>query len=371
MTDSHSNNSHNRKRRRKKKKSNALLKVLLVIAAVVAIGYFAVGAIADRMYVKGEEVDEDIRTAAELQGDVMHILVCGIDWEEDRTSANTDVIMYVTLDIKGKKVSAFQIPRDTYIGDDVKTGGSGKINGVYGKNGNKNPIMDLAKTVNDKLGLPVDHYATLDMEAFIKMVDGIDGGLDMYVPFEIVLKDKNTGKTETIIPEAGWYKVSGELAEQIVRNRNYPNRDIQRLEVQKYFYASVIKYFMENTSVSDFIKIMSRFTTHLTTDMHWTEIASIAQFGLSLDYADMTIVKPSLHGYDVIKEGKTSATNILVAEGENWARLLNEYCRPYSDDISAADLKIPTQPPKGEIVRDHSVTQSTITTIGDLLQSAK
>lgn len=358
------------RRKAKKKKQAKTLRTFIIAAVCVLAVVFGANALINGMYQHGGKVDSDIRTADELKGDVMNILVCGIDWDEGRTSANTDVIMYVTLDIKSKKVSAFQIPRDTYIGDDVNTGNTGKINAVYGKNGSDNPIMDLAKTLNSKLNLSIDHYVTLDMDAFINVVNGIDGGLDMYVPCPITLKDKTTGREETIIPEAGWYKVDGALAEQIVRNRNYANADLYRLEVQRYFYAAVIKYFTENTSISDFIKIMSRFTQYLTTDMDWTEIASIAQFGFSVDYNDMVLVKPQLHGYDVIKSGNSTATNVLVPVEENWAELLNTYCRPYQDASDESVLQLPTRPPAGEVVRDYGITEDSITTIGELLNNA-
>ena len=358
------------RREAKKKKKAKTLRTFIIAAVCVFAVVFGANALINGMYQHGGKVDSDIRTADELKGDVMNILVCGIDWDEGRTSANTDVIMYVTLDIKSKKVSAFQIPRDTYIGEDVNTGNTGKINAVYGKNGSDNPIMDLAKTLNSKLNLSIDHYVTLDMDAFINVVNGIDGGLDMYVPCPITLKDKTTGREETIIPEAGWYKVDGALAEQIVRNRNYPNADVYRLEVQRYFYAAVIKYFTENTSVSDFIKIMSRFTQYLTTDMDWKEIASIAQFGFSVDYNDMVLVKPELHGYDVIKTGKNSATNVIVPVEDNWAELLNTYCRPYQNESDGSVLQLPTRPPAGEVVRDYGITESSITTIGELLNNA-
>ena len=361
--------SEQRRAAKKKKKAKTLRTFIIAAVCVLAV-VFGANALINGMYQHGGKVDSDIRTADELKGDVMNILVCGIDWNEGRTSANTDVMMYVTLDIKSKKVSAFQIPRDTYIGEDVNTGNTGKINAVYGKNGSDNPIMDVAKTLNSKLNLSIDHYVTLDMDAFINVVNGIDGGLDMYVPCPITLKDKTTGREETIIPEAGWYKVDGALAEQIVRNRNYPNADVYRLEVQRYFYAAVIKYFTENTSVSDFIKIMSRFTQYLTTDMDWKEIASIAQFGFSVDYNDMVLIKPELHGYDVIKTGKKSATNVIVPVEDNWAELLNTYCRPYQNESDGSVLQLPTQPPAGQVVRDYGITESSITTIGELLNNA-
>lgn len=185
--------SEQRRAAKKKKKAKTLRTFIIAAVCVLAV-VFGANALINGMYQHGGKVDSDIRTADELKGDVMNILVCGIDWNEGRTSANTDVIMYVTLDIKSKKVSAFQIPRDTYIGEDVNTGNTGKINAVYGKNGSDNPIMDVAKILNSKLNLSIDHYVTLDMDAFINVVNGIDGGLDMYVPCPITLKDKATGR---------------------------------------------------------------------------------------------------------------------------------------------------------------------------------
>lgn len=359
-----------KKRHRAKVKRNRFLLTLGCVALAVCLVVFLADKLIMGMFNQGSGVHEDIRTAEELRDDVVNILVCGLDYEENRTAAMTDVIMYVSMDVKNKKVSAFQIPRDTFIGTDVPTGGSGKINGVYWHGDNENKVMNLIEVINDKLGLPIDHYVTLDMEAFIAMVDSIDNGLDMYIPFPIELKDSATGTKQTIIDKAGWYKVNGELAEQIVRNRNYPNADLQRLEVQRYFYAAIVKYFMESLNISDFIKILPRFTKYITTDLHWTKIASMAQFGFSVDYNDMYLIKPPLHGFDIIKTGNTSATNVMVCQEEEWARLLNEYCRPLQEDKSARDLKMPDSPPEGEIARDYGVTRASIQTIGDILASA-
>ncbi len=350
---------------RKKKNKGSFGGKLLIVALSLGAIYFCISTFLGGLVNQGGQIDEDIRTAEELQDKVVNILVAGIDWEEDRSSANTDVLVYVTLDVENKKVSALQIPRDVYVGEDT---GSRKINGVYMNGKDNNKINNLAKVINEKLGLTVDHYATLDMEGFIRMVDGIDGGLRMYVPCPIVLKDKTTGKEETIIEEAGWYYVSGELAEQIVRNRNYKgSADTMRLEVQQYFYASLIKYFSEELNVSDFIKIMNRFTQYLTTDMHWTRIASLAQFGFSVDFANIKLIKPDVKGYDVIINGNKSATNILVAEKENWAEILNNNFRPYQDAVPADKLGIPGTPPQGEIVRDYGVVKGSEKTIRDIL----
>jgi len=357
--------NHNKGKATKKKGSlgGKLLAAALAVAAVVFCG----NTFLNSMFNQGEAIDKDIRTAEELKDKVVNILVCGIDYTEGRDFGNTDVMLYVTLDVEGGKVSALQLPRDTYIGDDVKTAGSKKINGVYGHGSEKNKIMNLVKAVNDKLGLSVDHYVTLDMDALIKMVDWIDWGFEMYVPYPVIMVDKTTGNKHTLIEEPGWHQVNGEYVEAIVRNRNYPGGDSARLEVQNYFYASLVKNFMENLNVSDFIKVLPRFTQYITTDLDLGRIASLAQFGFSVEYNNMTLIKPEVHGYNVIYDGNSYETNILVANKEEWAELLNTYFRPYQDPVAANELKIPGTTPAGEVTRDWGVVATSLRTIGDIL----
>ncbi len=360
-----------KRRRRKAVKRNRFLAKLGIAALIVAVIAFGVNKYIAGMYNTGTQIDEDIKTAEDLQDKVINVLVAGIDYEAGRDLGMTDVIMYVTLDVEGNKVSALQIPRDVYIGDDVKTGGTGKINGVYAHGDEENQIMNLIKAINDKMGLAVDHYVTLDMDALVEMVNWIDWGFEMYVPCPIILKDSVTGQETVKIAEPGWYTLGGADVEQIVRNRNYPGSDTQRSEVQRYFYASLIKNFTENLSVSDFIKIMNRFTQYLTTDMHWTKIASMAKFGFSVDFNDMTLIKPATHGYNVIYTGKTRELNIQHFVKDELAETLNEYFRPYQDPVSADQLKIPGAPPAGEVTRDFGVVAASKTTIGEMLNKAQ
>lgn len=359
-----------KRRHRKAVKRNRFLAKLGIFALVVCLVVFGVNKFISSRYQTGEQIDNDIKTADDLKDKVVNVLVCGIDYEAGRDLGMTDVIMYVTLDVEGNKVAAMQIPRDVYIGDDVKTGGTKKINGVYAHGDEENQIMNLVKAINDKLELKVDHYVTLDMDALVEMVNWIDWGFEMYVPCKIVLKDGN-GNQETFIEEPGWYELTGAEVEAIVRNRNYPNSDTQRSEVQRYFYASLIKNFTENLTVSDFIKVMNRFTQYLTTDMHWTKIASMAKFGFSVDFNDMTLIKPATHGYNVIYEGKTKELNIQHFVKEDLAETLNTYFRPYQDPVSADQLEIPGAPPKGEVTRDWGVVAASTTTIGGLLAGAQ
>ncbi len=347
-----------------KKQKGSMGGKLLIAALAVAAVCFCFNSVFG--FTGGDRIDEDIRTAEELKDKVVNILVCGVDYTDGRTSANTDVMMYVTLDVENKKVSALQLPRDTYVGTEVGAGGARKLNGVYGNGKEKNKIMNLVKAVNKQLDLPVDHYVTLDMDALIQMVNWIDWGFEMYVPYPVTLKDAQ-GNTQTIIEEPGWYQLDGATVEAVVRNRNYPGGDTQRLEVQNYFYASLVKNFMENLNVSDFIKVLPRFTQYMSTDLSLARIASLAQFGFSVDYNDMTLIKPASHGYDVIYRGGTTKYNVLIAQEEEWVNILNEYFRPHQDPVPAEDLDLPFTLPEGEMVRDYGIVATTKQTIGDIL----
>lgn len=357
---SSNNKSSSGKRKKAKKNPKKTLIACLVAICVVVVMIFAVDGAITNMYNKGEDIPEELKTAEEVKDDVVNILVCGLDMEEGRTGYMADVIVYVTMDIKAGTITALQIPRDTYVGEPSATG---KINGVYQAGKKDDSILNVIETINQRFGLAVDHYATLDMEAFVDMVNWVEGGLDMYVPRKITIKDGN-GNEETIIKESGWYKVSGELAEAIVRNRNYAGGDTTRLEVQGYFYASVIKYF-KDIGVSDSMKLLPRFTPYITTDMHWSRIAALATEALNMEYSNMVLIKPGVHGYD-IKTSKNGTQNLLEIPQAEWLEIINKHFRPYQDPVEALNI----DEIEGEIVTDWGATSITVTNIGDLLANA-
>ena len=69
----------------------------------------------------------------------------------------------------------------------------------------------------------------------------------MYVPYEIKLKG-----TDNVVAEQGYQLITGDTAELILRNRNFPLQDYQRLETQQYFYLALFNAFKANPQ--DFIK---------------------------------------------------------------------------------------------------------------------
>lgn len=346
------------KKKRRKKKNNPKKTLTICLAAICVIGvlFFVIDKAITGMYNIGDNIPDEMRTDGTIDQDVVNILVCGIDWDDSRTAKMTDVIVYATLDLKAKEVSLLQIPRDTFVGEPSR---SGKINGVYGGGSEDNQIMNVVKTLNERFGLAVDHYVTLDMQSFTILIDHLENGLNMYVPCPIILKDGN-GNEQVLYSEAGWYQVDGATAEAILRNRNYPEADVQRLEVQSAFYASIIKHFKE-TGVVVTAQLVPTFAKFITTDMHWTRMVALATEVLNMDFNNMQIIKPSVHGY--VLGGQA----IVAVEEEEWINIINENFRPYQEPIT--DIK--TDELDGEITEDYGATQTTTQTIGSILAGAQ
>ena len=142
-------------RRRKKKRS--VLKTVLIslgcFVGVLAIGLFGLYQwVVHSISPEGGNptINEIINTPTEYKGDVVNVLVCGIDYEEGRAYSGdgsndgmTDMIMYVNFDVANHKINMLQIPRDTYPGEEYKHGNTGKINAVALYNDGISSLMGM------------------------------------------------------------------------------------------------------------------------------------------------------------------------------------------------------------------------------------
>lgn len=287
--------------------------------------------------------DTDIEAGGER---LYNMLLLGIDYDAeagDREYAEgkgmTDVIMYVQINRDTGMVNVFQIPRDTYYGEEMGEGVKAKrakINEVYANGPDqKNKINNVANKIYELFKLPVDSYVTIDMQAFKAMLNNM-GGVDMYVPWEIVTVDKDTG-TENKVCDKGWHRISGDTAELILRNRNYAQADYKRLETQQYFYASLVKTFLEEYNLADYYNTCKVVAHYINTDLDITEI-----WGL---YATMLKIKPE-NIYIVRAPGGAANINghdqVYYIDRENCARILNEHFRDPEHPVPADKLGLAT-----------------------------
>ena len=331
------------------------LAVLAVISGVVVYAVNMVNKVEKNL--KPEEnatsLVEEIQTLEEYKGDVVNILVCGIDYEEGRAYSSdgsndgmTDMILYCQFDIKGGALRMLQIPRNSLVATQNRkvTLSNGKtyaatnyqINSVALSNGGD--IAALAEVIYDQYKLPIDYYVTIDMQALVEMVDNF-GGIEVYIPHDMSFAGS--------VLKQGYRNLDGASAEFFVRCRHgqgYANSDIDRLNMQRYFYAGLFKR-VRSMGVTDVIaQLPLIFNNYIHTDMDLTTIAKMLVSFTRIDSANIMLAQtPVFMG--VPNVGKTSSFDgysCVVPDAGSIAELLNTYFRNYTGPVSAEEMNLVT-----------------------------
>lgn len=330
----------------KKKKRSPLktaLLSLLSLVLVLCIGLFGVYQwVVHSISPDGgtPTISQLINTPDEFKGDVVNILVCGIDYEEGRAYSNdptsndgmTDMIMYVNFDVKNKKINMLQIPRDTYVGEDWKTGGTGKINAVALKN---DGVASLAQAISEQYKLPIDYYLTIDMQSLKEIVD-LFGGIEVYLP-----QDVADGKGSYL--PAGLHTLDGQSAEFLVRNRHgsgYAQGDIARLDMQRYFYQGLFKR-IRTATVWDIAKLTPVVLNYVTTDIPGNTLISLGVSFLKVDSANIMMCK--VPTYSAAQQ--YNGNSVQVCDTTKTLDLINTYFMTYGTPVTSLD--VPTLPTTG------------------------
>lgn len=321
---------------RGKKVLVALALFLALLLAAVFVLYNYVGSFLDT----GElgTIGSAFNTPKEYKGDVINILLVGVDYEEGRDHALTDMIMYINFDIKNNQMNMLQIPRDSFVGYDYSS--DGKINAAMTTGDDQtNPINNLVKIVTEQYQLPVDRYIALDMDS-MKAIVNTFGGLYVYVP-----KTMSYGGSYL---EQGWRWLDGDAAEFFVRNRKgegMERADLDRLENQRYFYSALFRRFL-NLTVEDIVKLLPVVEYYVTTDIKTSDLTSLAVSALKLEAESILLAKApgatSVSGYDGYYVIDIYGRG--TEEEPGLANILNTYFRTYGEQVSADTLASGSMP---------------------------
>ena len=349
-------------RRRKKKKKTPLwlpfavvMAVIAVVSGVVVYGVSMLNKVEDSLRPDDSTptIQEEVKTAEEYKGDVVNILVCGIDYEEGRNysdaSSNdgmTDMILYCQFDIKNGALHMLQIPRNSLVATQNRkvTLSNGKtyaasnyqINSVALSNNGS--IAALAEVIYDQYKLPIDYYVTIDMQALVEMVDNF-GGIEVYIPHDMSFAGSAL--------KQGYRNLDGASAEFFVRCRHgegYSNSDIDRLNMQRYFYAGLFKR-VRNMGITDVLNQLPLvFNNYIHTDMDLTTIAKMLVSFTRIDSGNIMLAQtPVFMG--VPNVGKTDSFDgysCVAPDKGSIAELLNTYFRNYTGPVDASELNLVT-----------------------------
>lgn len=352
------------KKNKKKKKGKGLsifLFIIIILMSILLFFYIKVerngGGIRGLIYTifQGERIDP-----SELKP--MYTVILGTN--ED----NTDTILLAGFNPKTKEASLLSIPRDTFIGNNVKNGGAkDKINSVYRIHGPERVL----KEVSELVGFEVKNYVSVDTEGLVKIVDAI-GGVYYDVPIDMNYHD--TSQKLSIELKKGYQKLNGRQAEGLVRFRHnddgttYPHsygvEDHGRNKTQRNFIKEMSKQLIQAKNITKINEILDVIKTNVKTNLTEKEIRQYVPFALDVDMEEVKLnIVPG-------KDVHTTAWFFLADEKKLKDIIYELFV--FSDDPRKYDFK-PLKEEKTEVEKkvDSMIEKKDIKKIGELMQMKK
>jgi len=266
-----------KKTRKKKRRKVLLFFIPLLILVLAASSYAAV------LYTKAQNIFDasyqSVGTSSKRDGavnpmaDNISILFIGVDDSSERNyqgNSRSDALMLATFNKKQKSIKLVSIPRDSYVYIPARETSS-KINSAHAFGGPKATI----ETVEELLDIPVDYYVRMNFNAFIDVVDALEG-IDVDVPYEIKEMDSND-KKGAIHLQPGLQTLDGEEALAIARTRKQDS-DIQRGERQQEILKAIVSKGTSVSAVTKYTDVIQAIGDNMTTNLKFSEMKSFIEY---------------------------------------------------------------------------------------------
>lgn len=162
------------------------------------------------------------------------------DGRSDVGGLRSDTIMLLRVDPASERASLLSLPRDLWV--PLASGGNQRINAAIESGGPE----ELIDTIEEYLGIPINHYVQVDFGGFRDLVAVVDG-VEVY--FEHAARDRNSGLN---VEQPGCVMLSPDQALAYVRARHYqsyrdgrwrtdPTGDLGRIGRQQDFIVRALR----------------------------------------------------------------------------------------------------------------------------------
>lgn len=289
-----------RKRRRLKKRFYIIIPLFLIILVVGSYSWY-LHSKADSAISKSHDSanrgKSDLRDEyVDPKFDNVSILLMGIDSSDKRgedESARTDALLLATLNKEEKSIKLLSIPRDSYMYI-PEVGYETKINHAHAFGGPRATI----DAVEHKLNIPIDFYVRINFEAFMDVVDALDG-VTVDVPYEFKEQDSKD-KADAIHLIPGYQRLNGEEALALARTRK-KDSDVMRGQRQQEIVEALVQRALNVKSVLKYDDVIDAIGENLKTNMTFSEMKSFVGYvtqGKNLKLESLTV-----DGYDYQPNG--------------------------------------------------------------------
>ena len=206
------------------------------------------------------------------------VLLLGLDyrdWEAGEKYSRSDTMILLTLDTLTKTAGILSVPRDMWVA--IPGFKHGKINTAYYlgeayKLPGGGPALAV-KTVESFLGIPINYYAQVDFDSFVRFVDEI-GGVKITIPKKISVDLLGAGPKTKKTLNPGEQVLPGQYALAYARNRYTEGGDFDRAGRQQQVIMGIRNRILEFDLLPNLIakapslyqELSSGIRTNLTLD---------------------------------------------------------------------------------------------------------
>jgi LCP family protein required for cell wall assembly len=260
-----------RKRMLKRVGIGVLIAIVVIVGGTAAWAYSLFSSAQHTMNENSKETGdlEGVLTEPEPQ-EPFTVLLLGNDIRKGEQSARADSILVARIDPEIEKVWIVSIPRDTRV--EIPGYGTDKINAAHFYGG---PSL-MVETVEDFLGMPINHYMDINFTGFVKAVDSL-GGVWIDVPQEIDDEKAASGsKNRVTHVDAGYQLLNGEQALTFMRSRDYVDADFTRMKNQQAFFKAIADQATNFDNVFKIPGMIKDVAQYMSTDMTVAEMAKVA-----------------------------------------------------------------------------------------------
>lgn len=221
-------------------------------------------------------------------------LIIGSDARPGETASRSDVIVLVHVPEDKKAVQLIHFPRDLYV--QIPGRKKDKINAAYAYGGA--PL--LVSTLQNLLGVKIDHVAKTDFEGFRNMTNAV-GGVRVYA-------EEASGEGRFAVRE-GWNNLDGDQALAFVRERKQLSEgDISRGRRQQAFIKALMIKTLTPSTIANPVTL-TRFvgaaTSNLVVDKG-LDVGKMRSEAISLRNirsSDIVFITAPFSGYGTAPDG--------------------------------------------------------------------
>jgi LCP family protein required for cell wall assembly len=304
-----------------------LLTSLGCLAAATAVGYARY---------RFEQIPRygDITLASAATGEPQNFLLVGSDSREalDDEAADSgaffdgtepggqrsDTVLVARVEPDAERVKLLSIPRDLWL-PIAGTGSEDRINTAY-----SNGRQTLIDTIQESLGIPINHYIEVDFSGFQRLVEAI-GGVPMW--FDTAMRDQHTG---LVINGEGCVTLDGQQALALARSRSLeyvedggwntdPTGDLGRITRQQQLIVEAVQ-----RAVSLDLTSASRFNEMIDIGVDSVGLDDALSFddlaGLALRFRSIgpdTVINRTLPVEDYTTAGGAAVLRIVEPDADN------------------------------------------------------